>query len=321
MKKRLFPLSLALIILLLPTQNIQAQTQTNVEFFHGLPSLPDGRRFMARNPLDPRLPFPANEVYKESNSPLFGFVEVDGVEYWGQIEFDLKPSNEQSDEETLQIATNQYPKLFGERGYLVDPKNSLSAYNQDWNKDTPMPHAGIVHVPFMWNFGKAQLHDTQVTLQALGSPSFYTDIFSHIQTFDNRFDSTNSTWTLGAKLLDWPTNRNGNQLIGATIFLPSAIARNEFNEDATQPDKRFLTHQAHVSKEYTSTLWETKSKEQLVEEGFSIEAIKTRGVGMSTLTWQTNQIELHIPTQDIQTIQAGFYAVRILWSMTKGPSS
>ncbi|MDR2833901.1 MAG: hypothetical protein LBV67_09310, partial [Streptococcaceae bacterium] len=117
--------------------------KSHANFNLGTTKLPDGRSFIARNPFDPKLPFPANSIYKESHSSLFGTILVDGQNHWGQVEFDLEGQSE---------ATTQYPKLYSWREYLLNPSDEASDYNENWEQKTGIKNAGLVHVPVRWGF-------------------------------------------------------------------------------------------------------------------------------------------------------------------------
>ena len=68
----------------------RGDTGASIKFEKGLPETEDDRKMIARDPENPALPFPADQVYRTSPSTKFGTVTIDGREYWGQLEFDYE---------------------------------------------------------------------------------------------------------------------------------------------------------------------------------------------------------------------------------------
>ncbi|SJZ39949.1 WxL domain surface cell wall-binding [Pilibacter termitis] len=290
---------------------------------------PTKLEFVARDPENPARPFPANPIYKTSESSNFGTVVVNGQSYWGQLEFDLDPEVDatKEDKDIFQEATDEKPMLYSWRAYLKDPQTANGVYNEQWHQNTGLPHAGLVYVPVAWDFGMGYASGEHQALQGVGYKSLYTDRISHLQMWDNRTEDNETGWTVRAKLNDYPTDEETKEkLVGAYITIPKAVARNEFNTlpssntlASEKSDDKFITKEVNITATDSVVLWETKGKAELATLGYTEEQIKTTGKGMSTLTWNTADVQLHIPEN--KDFQIGDYHFGISWSIEKGPEA
>jgi len=290
-------------------------SQTGIFFEKGLPKTENNTPFVARNPQNPALPFPANPIYRNSNSDKFSTVIFNGVNYWGQVEFDFDPQNQ---EEFIQ-ATDEKPKLYSSRAYLNIPEDTTSGYNSQWGQFSGIEHTGLLYVPHVWDFGTAEVEGNKIILSAIGEAAYYSEEISHLQIWDNRDITQESTWSVRVKMKDWPRAQDGSQLIGSYISLPRGIARNELNKNPELEDKKFSSQEAIFDAENSALIWQTKGRGELEKEGYSNEEILRTGKGMSTLSWNTSEIELHVPVQEQNN--AGIYSMQLVWYIEKGPEN
>jgi len=320
MKIKIYCLMLFLFAII-PSFHAHAQEATKgaILFEKGVPMTQNGQPFIARNPFNPALPFPANAIYKNSTSDQFGTVIVQGKEYWGQLEFDLDPMYDDSVEgdDLFQNASEDLPKLYGSRNYLVDDQDIHSAYKTNWESLSGVSEAGIIYSPTAWNFVPGMIQDGDIILSAQGEKALYTDEYSHLQVWDNRSPQQEAGWSIKAKMKDWPTAPDGSQLVGSYLVIPTGVARNELNDNPAQEDQKFLTMERKIDAQTAGTLWQTKGEKQLQEDGFSQEEILTTGRAMSTLTWKTSDIQLVIPPSSKP--KESDYSIRIIWYLEQAP--
>lgn len=320
MKKKVIAVAFLAQALLVNTMQASAHilsgdTAGSVEFYRSFPTTEDGRAFISRNPLNPAQPFPAADIFRTNGSEKHGY--VDGV--WGQLQFDHVGDLWESDTIDFGAASAETPKLFSDRAYLREYDDIDSGFDETWNV-SGLGNVGIVHTPFMWDFGNAEIlgnGNGTMRLHAQGDARVYQEDYSFLQIWDNRETHEGGGWAVHVQLADHPTASDGAQLVGATIGLPQATARNEFNTNPSQADNRFVTQDAIVGTIDPVTVMHTRGVRRLTDEGFNATQIAATGRGMTTLTWNTEDIFMDIPTRAING--ANDYLVILLWTMTRSP--
>lgn len=349
LKKRAFLVCIGLLSLG-ATFEVSAETSTNTTdlkagFQKWFPTDENGKVYISRDPLNPKLPFPASVVYKtlsnqnkvdgdailDVEDKKYGNVTVNGQTYWGQLEFDLDPTQDtkNNSHEDFLVGSEKFPKLYSYRDYYRNPEDITSDYywpknttddDGDSNDGVPARHGiadlGLVYLPSSWNFGSVEdSNGSAITLVNQGDKAHYTDDISHLQVWDNRLSKSDLDWEVQVEMSKEPTDENGNILTGAVIEIPKGISRNEFNgpsgngSESDKGDAKFEAYAVTVGKSTGSaTIWKTKSSASR-----DTKEAQTTGKGMSTLTWETEDVKLQIPSG--RTVSNGNYSMRLRWTI------